>query len=131
MTNNTMNTELNYYDYKEAVEADIINYIDENVNLSDYANIDEAYDALHDEMWIVDSITGNGSGSYWFSSWKAEKALCGNFDLMVEAYQDFGYNSIDLDGLYAETVDVTIRCYLLSEVLQNVLDNLYVEMEAA
>ena len=79
-------------------------------------------------MFIDDSITGNASGSYTFSTWKAEENLCHNLDLLKEALQEFGS---DLNYLESpEACDVTIRCYLLGQVLQEVLDELEDEKEA-
>ena len=79
------------------------------------------YDAVYDGAFVDDCVTGNGSGSYWMNSVRAEEALAGNFDLIAEAVEDFG-------GPYpgdAETADVLIRCYLLSEVLSDVIAEEY------
>lgn len=109
------------YDYLENVKADVLDYIKENYEKEDYANLD--YDELYDEMWTADSITGNGSGSYTFNTWKAEENICHNLDLAAEAYENFGYDGVKFeDG--AEAIDVTIRCYLLGQVLQEVLEDL-------
>ena len=126
-----MNNEV--YDYREAVKNDIL----EALNNGDYDYIlnddeykdengalvadDDLYQALYDEMWIDDSITGNASGSYTFSTYKAEANLCHNLDLLADACDYFGSNTDILkDG--AEACDVTIRCLLLSECLSDVLE---------
>ena len=126
-----MNNEV--YDYREAVKDDIL----EALNNGDYDYIlnndeykdengaliadDDLYNALYDEMWIDDSITGNGSGSYTFNTYKAESNLCHNLDLLAEACDYFGSNTDILkDG--AEACDVTIRCLLLGECLSDVLE---------
>lgn len=57
------------YDYLSAVTADVKDYINDNVFLSDYENADELKDKLQDELWTVDRVTGNGSGSYTFNAW--------------------------------------------------------------
>lgn len=114
------------YDYLENVKADVLDYIKENYEKEDYANLD--YDELYDEMWTADSITGNGSGSYTFNTWEAEENICHNLDLVQEAYENFGYDGVKFeDG--AEAIDVTIRCYLLGQVLQEVLEDLESEVE--
>ncbi len=109
------------YDYLENVKADVLEYIKENYKEEDFANLD--YEELYDEMWIADSVTGNGSGSYTFNTWEAEENICHNLDLATEAYENFGYDGVKFeDG--AEAIDVTIRCYFLGSVLQDVLDEL-------
>jgi hypothetical protein len=109
------------YDYLENVREDVLEYIKENYEKEDYANLN--YEDLYEEMWTADSVTGNGSGSYTFNTWEAEENICHNLDLAAEAYENFGYEGVKFeDG--AEAIDVTIRCYLLGQVLNEVLDDL-------
>lgn len=114
------------YNYFEAMKADVTDYIRNNIDLADYTDKDEAQEALNDEMWTADSVTGNGSGSYTFSTYKAEENLCHNLDLLAEACEEFG-SSTDILKVGAEACDVTIRCYLLGQTIAEVLD----EMEDA
>ena len=114
------------YDYYEKVKDDIKTYIEENYEKEDFSSLD--YDKLYDEMWTADSVTGNGSGSYTFSTWEAEENICHNLDLASEAYENFGYEGIKFDD-GAEAIDVTIRCYLLGQLLQDVIDDLESEEE--
>ena len=108
------------------MKADVTDYIRNNIDLADYSDKDEAQEALNDELWTADSVTGNGSGSYTFSTYKAEENLCHNLDLLAEACEEFGNNTDILkDG--AEACDVTIRCYLLGQTIAEVLN----EMEDA
>lgn len=110
------------YDYRKVVERDVRMYIEEKVDLSEYIDREEAYDDLFDRMWLEDKVTGNGSGSYTLNRNKAEENICHNLDLLCEALENFGY---DLDLLLkngAEMADVTIRCYLLGEMINIVLD---------
>lgn len=82
---------------------------------------------LYDDAFVSDQVTGNALGSYTFSTWEAEENLCHNMDLAIEAYTEFGYDGINTNN--AEWVDVTIRCYLLSEVFDEVIDELKGEEE--
>lgn len=109
------------YDYKETIKEDIKNYILENYEKEEIENLD--YNNIYNELWTADSVTGNGSGSYTFNAWEAEENIAHNMDLAQGAYEEFGYNGVDMSK-GAETVDVTIRCYLLGQVLQDVLDEL-------
>ena len=119
------------YDYRQAVMDDIRDYIKENNIRVTNDNREELETTLRDTLWANDSVTGNASGSYTFNAWKAEEYLCHNLDLLAEAIDEFGADA----GTYkdciesAETADVTIRCYLLTECLSSVLDELEVEEE--
>ena len=94
------------------------------VNLEDYSDKDEAAQELNDIMWTADSVTGNGSGSYTFNTWKAEENLCHNLDLLGEALDEFGTGRDYLIEHGAEECDVTIRCYLLPSAISHVLDEI-------
>ena len=111
------------YNYFEAVKNAVLDYINENEIKVTTSNKDELAEQLHDDLWTNDSVTGNGSGSYFFNTWKAEEALCHNLDLLGEACEEFGSTADILkDG--AEACDVTIRCYLLPQAISEALDEL-------
>lgn len=119
------------YDYRQAVRNDILDYIKEHdIQVTD-KNREEVEEFLYDTLFVEDSVTGNASGSYTFNTWKAEEYLCHNLDLLAEAIDELGADA----GTYkdciesAETADVVIRCYLLTECLSSVLDELEVEEE--
>ena len=112
------------YNYFEAVREDVKQYIEDNEVKVTTSNRDEVYDKLYEEMFCDDSVTGNASGSYTFSTWKAEENLCHNLDLLGEALAEFGCDPNYMTEKGAEACDVTIRCYLLGEVLSEVLDEL-------
>lgn len=118
------------YDYREAMAQDIREYIEENVTLSDYASREELEEALNDDLWTADSVTGNASGSYYCNAWKAEEALSHNWDLLGEAMREFCCEC-DAIAQGPEWADVTIRCYLLGECIAAVLDDMEEELEAA
>lgn len=109
------------YNYKEEVANDVMEWLDENgeaiANQSGEVEYDKAYEELLDE----DSVTGNGSGSYTNSSWAAEENLCHNFSLLSEAVDEMGLSAENVLRS-PEDADVTIRCYVLGQVLQDCLD---------
>lgn len=116
------------YDYLSAVESDVREYIENNVNFHDYSDLDEMKEDLNEKLFVEDSVTGNASGSYTFNTWKAEEYLCHNLDLLAEANEEFGGSSDILsDG--AETCDVTIRCYLLGQAIENVAPDMWQDWE--
>jgi len=110
------------YNYFEAVKEDVKAYIEEHDITVTEDNKDELRESLYDDLFISDSVTGNASGSYTFSTWQAEENLCHNLDLLKEALEEFGDDCNILDS--AESCDVTIRCYLLGQVISSVLDEL-------
>lgn len=110
------------YNYREAICEDIRNWLRDRDEIAiNEDNRDDVIDAIEEELWISDSVTGNASGSYWFNAWKAEEALCHNMDLWCEAMNEFGYSRLEWRG--AEIADVAIRCYLLRECLELIIDD--------
>lgn len=112
------------YNYLEQVTADAKEAILENMEYWSFDDREELEEVAHDELWADDSVTGNGSGSYFFSTWKAEEALCHNWDLLVEACEEFGQDIGEAFKQGAEACDVTIRCYLLGQAIAAALDEL-------
>lgn len=116
------------YNYMNAMAEDIRAYITENINREDYTeDKDGLEDYLNDTLWTEDSVTGNASGSYTFNRETAKEYVLGNIDLLKEAYTEFEQReeiaNVICDENW-ETADVTIRCYLLSQAIAAVLDDL-------
>lgn len=111
------------YDYYKNVREDIKQRLNEWLDfdrINDYSDIDEVINAVYDDFFNSDSITGNGSGSYTFNSWAAEENLCHNMDLLKEALDELGGELNDyIDS--AEACDVTIRCYVLGQLVGEVV----------
>ena len=107
------------YNYKEEMKKDIQEYAEfENINIESL-DADELCE-LCDELWTVDSVTGNGSGSYTFNRWIAEEYVMDNMPLAIAAYREFGSleefaNDIETEDF--EKIDVTIRCFLLNNIV--------------
>ena len=121
------------YDYREAMADDIYYYLcDNGIDGSEYEDRDEALEKLNDALWVEDSVTGNASGSYTMCRATARQYVADNMYLMIESYKEFGcmeqLASHLSNGDY-EVIDVTIRCYLLGEVLASVIEELEAEAE--
>lgn len=117
------------YNYLEAVTSDVLDYIKEEINLDEWkGNREGLEEKLNDELWTVDSVTGNASGSYTFNTWEAEENLAHNWDLLAEALNEFGQDGTDVLRQGAEAMDVTIRCYLLGQAIAEALDELEEEL---
>ena len=117
---------MNAYDYRTEEKNDVKDWIVNNcgwIPEDALADRDELAEWLNESLWTADSVTGNGSGSYTFSTYKAEEYICHNLDLLGEAVENLGGDMDVLKG-GAEACDVTIRCYLLYESIDAALDEL-------
>lgn len=117
------------YNYYNAMFEDIEEYFLDNVCLDDYRDEEGDLDketlyGFYDTLWVEDSVTGNASGSYTFNSYEAEENLAGNWHLLSDALEEFGETNINPIEKGAEWCDVTIRCFLLGEVLSDFVDSL-------
>lgn len=123
------------YNYYEAMYEDVKNAIDERSEELDGMDRDEREEKLNEDLWIDDSVTGNASGSYTFNRATAEEYVKDNLNLLENALVCFGETDgealkrifLDEDFEYA---DVTIRCYMLNEIISDVLDDLEDDDEA-
>lgn len=111
------------YNYLEQVTSDAKEAILERMGEWDFSDRDELEQIANDELWTDDSVTGNASGSYYCNAWKAEEALCHNWDLLADAIEEFG-GDVDILRQGAEACDATIRCYLLAQAIGTALDEL-------
>ena len=120
------------YNYMEAMKADIMEYIHDNYTAEEIAerleDRAEWEEMLNDDLWTVDSVTGNASGSYTFNAYAAEEYIAHNLDILAEALREFGDSSDYLEK-GAEACDVTIRCYLLYGAISEALDEIESETE--
>ena len=112
------------YNYLEAVTADAKEAIMENIDSWEFADREELEEIAYDKLWVDDSVTGNRSGSYTFSTWEAEEYLCHNMDELENACNGFGQDIDEAVKHGAEYCDVTIRCYLLPQAISAALDEL-------
>lgn len=123
------------YNYLEAMKEDVLEYINNEINLSDYEDLDELEQFLNDELWTVDSVTGNASGSYTFNRCQAQEYVCDNIDELKEALDDFGTDAETITDKFlsedSEYFDVTIRCYLLGAAISESLEEIEEDFEKA
>ncbi|MCR2034369.1 hypothetical protein [Adlercreutzia mucosicola] len=102
---------MTWEEYQNQVKADALDVIESEY--SDYEDWDEMSEAL----FIDDSVTGNGSGSYTFCTATAAENVAGIiFDPeAVDAFEEYGYKSIPTEK-GAEACDVIARCIALGYV---------------
>lgn len=115
------------YDYKEAMKEDIVRYLTNYCDKDEVENYIEEPCDLYDDLWTENSVTGNGSGIYFDKESDSKAAVVDNFDLLVEALKDFGSTDMLAEMIGEENwsaMDVTIRCGLLAEVCDEVLEEM-------
>ena len=119
------------YNYLKNVTSDVLDAIRESYSAEEiaeklYEDREGFSSQLNDDLWIDDSVTGNASGSYTFSSYEAAENLVGNYYLVKELVSEFGIDAEtvaeEIDN--PEYWDVSIRCYLLYQAIDAALDEL-------
>ena len=121
------------YDYLEAMTADVMEFIKNEVNLQDYDNEDDFIEYLNDTLWTDDSVTGNGSGSYTFNRYKAKEYVVDNMELVAEMADEFGVGNKTLGEKFRdedwEYFDVSIRCYLLHQAIAEAIEKMNITFD--
>lgn len=117
------------YDYLEQVTADVRDYVEQEIDLSEWAgDRDGLEEKLNDDLRACDSVTGNASGSYTFNRVQAQIYVLDGMDELQEAVNEFGIDSETIGEKFLESdweyFDVAIRCYLLGQAIAAVLDDL-------
>ena len=115
------------YNYLEAMKQDVKEYIEENINATDYEIKEDLEEYLNDTLWTEDSVTGNASGSYTFNRATAKKYVDENKDLINDMMEEFDCKEKVakwwIEDNY-EAIDVSIRCYLLGQAISEVLEKI-------
>lgn len=116
---------MNFDDYiKEtsSIAYDIVEHGDYDYLIKDQEMCDELVDKVMDEMFIDDSITGNGSGSFTFNAEEAKENiedLLWDDDFIVEL-SGTGSSLEQLLEKGPEAVDVSARCFALSYTFSDI-----------
>lgn len=123
------------YDYYEALKNDIRDYMESEIEYTDFETLEELEEHLQETLWTDDSVTGNGSGSYTFNSHTAKEYVTENMELCTEALREF---CVDMETVAEkflnedwEYFDVTIRCYILSSCISELLDDMEDDLQEA
>lgn len=113
--------------YLEMVKADIENVIDDyEVDWTD--TIDNIVEKLDADLWVDDSVTGNGCGEYTglYSDRSALYMVDEDRETVKDALLDFGVDAKTIgekfiDGDF-EYLDITARCYVLHQAIWEVVE---------
>lgn len=116
---------MNYNDYYQQVKNDAIAAIDEQFDCG-YWDGDTEWDVVYDNLFVDDAVTGNGSGSYFFNAAKAREAVADAIwdKKILNALSEIGVSGDQIAQYLrdndAESLDVCIRCAMLSEVYNEI-----------
>ena len=99
-------------DYREELKNDLLSFAEESKG---YVNDLEQF---RDNAFVEDTVTGNGSGSYTFNSKQAEENIKDLIfdEELLRMFKDFGYDHVPFEK-GPEYIDVSIRCFLVDEVI--------------
>ena len=118
------------YNYFENVTADAKQAILENLNNWIFTDREELEEIANDNLWVDDSVTGNGSGSYTFNREAAKEYVTRSddgMDTLRDAVREFDCEHEAFTAFMEEDweyCDVTIRCYLLGQAISAAIDEL-------
>ena len=118
------------YNYLEAVTNDAKAAILENMDMWEWHNREELEENANDWSWTADEVTGNGSGSYTFNREAAKEYVTRSddgMDTLRDAVREFDCEHEAFSAFMEENweyLDVTIRCYLLSQAISAAIDEL-------
>ena len=115
--------------YFDMVKEDVLDFIKENdINILEM----EDYE-LEDMLWAEDSVTGNASGTYTFDPNKAKEYVLADFETVVDALTGFGCDADEIGEKFLkedwEWFDVTARCYVLGQVVSQIMEEAEADMD--
>lgn len=117
------------YNYLREETKDVIDYIKNELTFTKRLDLlasgkQQAAEDLNEKLFNVDSITGNGSGSYTFNVLQAERNLVGNWEILRAAIDELDSS---FDAIYKgpEACDVLIRIYLLPTAIDDAITELW------
>lgn len=106
--------------YPEQVKDDFEAYYGEQYHQS---NSDDERYALILQALGDDSVTGNGSGSYYMNRSKAREMVLNNIEYIAKGISNEGWTMTPLEDFIAsddwETLDVITRYHTLSDLWQH------------
>lgn len=115
------------YDYRANVTDDVLTYINDEIRPGEFWDRDELESFLNDELFCDDNVTGNGCGSYTRNRSQAKEYVLDNTDLLKESIEEFDSKDKLIDWFFDddyESMDVTIRCYVLNSCINDALDKI-------
>lgn len=120
---------MNFREYIEETKENAKEYIKENWRYLE----DKTTEEIQDDLFLADGVTGNGSGSFTFNTYKAQQnitELMFDEDFTNALKWNFGQDLGELIKRGAEVVDVTARCLSLYEFdINEIIEEIKEEQE--
>lgn len=117
------------YNYREAMVKDIMDYVVDNyMEPAPDMTRDDYVEALDDELWGVDMITGNG-GFYYGTEEECASYVGYGLPELVEVIEEWGYDFTkfmkeEFHRAPARYIDCLIRTHILYECVEMAVDKL-------
>ncbi len=125
---------LNTNNYYSQVKADAKEYIENELIYILNENEDQVYndliDTINDTLWCADSVTGNGSGSYYFNRFEARENVLNNIEDVIQAFKDDDNMNTFANYIINEeweSIDVYTRCSVLYEAVSDLITDEEIE----
>ena len=128
--------------YTNELIEDITNWIRNNIDYNAFEDLGDLREYLNDNLWAEDSITGNGPQGHYYPTVEEAKIMLFDEDDGDEGFENF-YKVRDEFGTDKREVmehflkedwhwfDSSIRCYLLSECIDSVLEDIEYDFNEA
>jgi hypothetical protein len=115
------------YNYGKQLRSDVYRYVKKHRLHKEWSGSkEELKEYLYDSLFSEDTVTGNGTGTYTKDASKAEIYLARNLDLLEQACNQFECTAEKVFQNGPEYADVAIRCYLLPQAIEQVVDKLHI-----
>lgn len=120
------------YNYEKEIANNLKSWLLNETDILEQKDLsyEDLFELIYDEAFGIDSITGNGP-DYYDTEDNCSKYLASNIDLLYLAARDFCIDD-DINTLIkhyedkslARYFDCTIRCYLLGDCIDKVLEDI-------
>jgi hypothetical protein len=121
---------------QETIKQDAFDYIDDNIEDFANGNLGEV-DDLYDTLFVTDEVCGNGyNGCPNRFDDDFITSIIFDSDILKEVFMEFGIETSTLaekvlgqGNSGRDWIDATVRCYMLSQVIQDATNHLEEALE--
>lgn len=124
--------------YTSEMLEDITNWIDYNIDYNDFEDLEALREYLNDNLWTEDDITGNGQRGQYYSTLEKAKNMFiedDGFENFYKVRDELGTDKSEvMEHFFKEDwhwFDSSVRCYLLSECIDSVLEDIEYDFNEA
>jgi hypothetical protein len=117
--------------YTNEMLEDITNWIDYNIDYNDFEDLEALREYLNDNLWAEDDITGNGPRGHYYPTLEGAKNMFiedDGFENFYKVRDEFCTDKSEVMERFLKEdwhwFDSSIRCYLLRECIDSVLEDI-------